>query len=207
MSKKEAKGIAAKNRSMKDWVSKVITPTKPKMTGTDQYDLEIAPEMKWEDSLDIEKDWRLSVAKEKTDRSRTRFMNKVMIIGVVDEVESTLVVGRVVDSLIEVSSFMGKVNMVWKQLLDDEMLKEAIMKKLEQEERDNTILLEFQIKEERLEKQRRARQAWRDAKSNKDISFLTDSLNRIELEEEDDLNVDFDDEGDYIMSNIDVTKS
>ena len=40
MSKKEAKGIAAKNRSMKDWVSKVITPTKPKMTGTDQYDLE-----------------------------------------------------------------------------------------------------------------------------------------------------------------------
>ena len=36
MSKKEAKGIAAKNRSMKDWVSKVITPTKPKMTGTDQ---------------------------------------------------------------------------------------------------------------------------------------------------------------------------
>ena len=54
MSKKEAKGIAAKNRSMKDWVSKVITPTKPKMTGTDQYDLEIAPEMEWEDAPDIE---------------------------------------------------------------------------------------------------------------------------------------------------------
>ena len=88
MSKKEAKGIAAKNISIKDWVSKVITPTKPKMTGTDQYDLEIAPEMEWEDAPDIEKAWRLSVAKEKTDRSRTRFMNKVMMMEVVDELVS-----------------------------------------------------------------------------------------------------------------------
>ena len=48
---------------MKDWVCKVNTPTKPRMTITDQDDLETAPEMEWEDAPDTEKAWRLSVAK------------------------------------------------------------------------------------------------------------------------------------------------
>ena len=39
ISKKEAKSIAARNKSMKDWVSKMITPTKPRVTDTEQCDL------------------------------------------------------------------------------------------------------------------------------------------------------------------------
>jgi hypothetical protein len=49
------------------------------------------------------------------------------------------------------------------------------------------MLLECQMKEERLEKQKKAREAWMEAKMIKDISFLTDSLKRIELETEDDM--------------------
>ena len=81
-------------------------------------------------------------------------MNKVMVMEMVKEmvsmVESTSVVGGVIDNLIEVISFMGEVNVVWNQMDKNEMLKEAIMKKLEQEDRDNTMLLEYQMKEERL---------------------------------------------------------
>ena len=110
--------------------------------------------MEWEDAPDTEKTWRLTVAKEKTELSRRKFMNKVMVMEMVKElvsmVESTSVVGGVMDKLIEVSSFMGEVNVVWNQLDKNEMLKEAIMEKLEQEDRDNTMLLEYQMKEERL---------------------------------------------------------
>ena len=34
MSKKEARNIAAKNKSMKDWVRKVITPTQSRVRDT-----------------------------------------------------------------------------------------------------------------------------------------------------------------------------
>ena len=125
----------------------------------------------------------------------------------VSMVESTSVVGMIMDSLIEVSSFVGEVNVVWNNLLNDDMLKEAIMKKLEQEDKDNTMMLECQIREERLLKQKNARDAWMTAKINKDVSFLIDSLSKIELEKEDDLNYDLDEEGDSIMSNIDVKES
>ena len=184
MSKKEARSMAAKNRSMKDWVSKVITPTKPRMTNTDQDEQEIATEMEWEDAPDLDKAWRLAVAKEKTDRSRTRHMIKVMVMEMVDEmvsmVESTSVVGGIMDSLIKESSFVGEVNVVWSKLLNDGMLKEAIMMRLEQEDRDNTMLLEFRKKEGRLgKKQKKARKAWRKAKNNIDISLLSDDLSKI----------------------------
>ena len=115
-------------------------------------------------------------------------MVKEMVDELVSMVESTSVVGMIMDSLIEVSSFVGEVNVVWNNLLNDDMLKEAIMKKLEQEDKDNTMMLECQIREERLLKQKNARDAWMTAKINKDVSFLIDSLSKIELEKEDDLN-------------------
>ena len=134
-------------------------------------------------------------------------MNKVMVMEMVSMVESTSVVGGVIDNLIEVSSFMGEVNVVWNQLNKDEMLKEAIMEKLEQEDRDNTMMLEFQMKEERLERQEKAREAWREARNNNNILSLTKALSRIELEEDDEQTDDLDDEGDYRMLEIDVTES
>ena len=149
MSKKEARNIAAKNKRMKDWVRKVSTPTRSMVSDMEQGDLEIAPDMEWEDALDIEKAWRLAIAKEKTESSRRRFLNKVIVM---EMVESTSVVGGVIDNLIEASSLMGEVNVVWKQMDNNKVLKEAIMMKLEQEDRNNTMLLEYQIREERLEK-------------------------------------------------------
>ena len=113
--------------------------------------------MEWEDAPDTEKTWRLTVAKEKTELSRRKFMNKVMVMEMAEEivsmVESTSVVGRGIDNLIEASSLMGEVNVVWKQMDNNKLLKEAIMMKLEQEDRENMMLLEYQMRQERLEKQ------------------------------------------------------
>ena len=65
-------------------------------------------------------------------------MNKVMVMEMVKEmvsmVESTSVVGGVIDNLIEVISFMGEVNVVWNRMDKNEMLKEAIMTSKEPEQ-------------------------------------------------------------------------
>ena len=75
----------------------------------------------------------MAIAKEKTESSRRRFVNKVMVMveEMVSMVESTSVIGGVIDNLIEASSFMGEVNVVWNQMDNNVMLKEAIMMKLE----------------------------------------------------------------------------
>ena len=71
--------------------------------------------MEWEDAPDTEKAWRLSSAKEKTERSRTKFKNKGMGMEMGDELVSMV------------------------------------------EDRDKTMLLEFHMKEERLEKQKKGK--------------------------------------------------
>ena len=57
-------------------------------------------------------------------------------------VESASVVGGIMDNMIEVSSFMGEVNVVWNQLNKDEMLNNMLfltkaLSKIEIEEDDN----------------------------------------------------------------------
>ena len=47
---------------------------------------------------------------------------------------SASVVGGVIDNLIEISRFMGEVNVVWNQMDKNEMLKEAIMTSKEPEQ-------------------------------------------------------------------------
>jgi hypothetical protein len=81
-------------------------------------------------------------------------------------VEWTSVVGGIMDNMIEVSSFMGEVNVVWNKLNKDEMLNEAIMEKLEPED------MEFQMKEERLARQKKARDAWREARNNNNMKLM-----------------------------------
>ena len=80
---------------MKDWVRKVSTPTWSLVSDTEHGAMEIPPEMEWEDAPDTEKAWRLAVAKEKTELSRRKIVNKVMVMDMVKEmvsmVESTSV--------------------------------------------------------------------------------------------------------------------
>ena len=65
------------------------------MSDTEHGAMEIPPEMEWEDAPDTEKAWRLAVAKEKTELSRRKIVNKVMVMDMVKEmvsmVESTSV--------------------------------------------------------------------------------------------------------------------
>ena len=64
--------------------------------------------MEWEDAPDVDKAWRLSIAKEKSDTTRNKYENKRMVMDLVYDIarmiEPTLVVGSVMDTLIEASS-------------------------------------------------------------------------------------------------------
>ena len=168
---------------MNDWVRKVSTPTRSIRSDMEHGNLEIASEMEWEDAPDIKKAWRLAIAKEKTESSRRRFMNKVMVMveEIVSMVGSTSVVGGVIDNLTEASSLMGEVNVVGKQMDNNKLLKEAIMMTLEQEDRENTMLLEHKMREERLEKKGLARKAWREARTNNNMLAITEALCEMEL--------------------------
>ena len=50
-------------------------------------------------------------------------MDMEMAEEIVSMVESTSVVGRGIDNLIEASSLMGEVNVVWKQMDNNKVLK------------------------------------------------------------------------------------
>ena len=79
-------------------------------------------------------------------------------------IEPSSVVASVMDILLEESSMLEEVNMIWERLDNNHYLKETIKRKLEQEERDIKLLLEYQMKEERKERQRLATMAWREAR-------------------------------------------
>ena len=78
--------------------------------------------------------------------------------------EPSSAVASVMDIRLEESIMMGEANMICEQLDNNHYLKETIKRKLEQEERDIKLLLEYQMKEERKERQRLATMAWREAR-------------------------------------------
>ena len=80
---------------------------------------------------------------------------------------------------------VGEANVIWDQLDNNHSLKKAVMMRLEQEDRDNTLLLEYQMREERRERQRLATMAWKEARASNNLEKLTKALCEMELQDGD----------------------
>ena len=96
ITKKEANMLSAMNRKMTDWVRKTSLPDSDGIMVAERIELEIASDMEWEDAPDIDRAWRVSVAKDKSEASRKKYQTKVMVEELVNDmirmVEPTLVV-------------------------------------------------------------------------------------------------------------------
>ena len=60
-------------------------------------------------------------------------------------------VRSVVDALVEKNRLVGAVNNIWQQLEGKQTINMAIVMRTEEEERDNKLLLEIHMREERME--------------------------------------------------------
>ena len=81
------------------------------------------------------------------------------------------------------------------------------MRKLEQEDRDNTLLLEYQMKEERKERQRLATMAWTEARASNYLEKLTKALCDMELQYNEVPDYDQDEDGDSKMTKAEMAES
>ena len=97
--------------------------------------------------------------------------------------------------------------MICEQLDTNHSLKEAIMRRLEQEDRDNTLLLEYQMREERKERQRLATMAWKEASASNNLEKLTKALCEMELQDGDVPEDDQDEDGDSKMTEAEIAES
>ena len=91
--------------------------------------------------------------------------------------------------------------MIWQQLDNNQVLKEA----MEQEDRDNMLFTEYQMREERRERQKLASMAWKEARTSNNLDKLTKALCQMELQDvpED----DYDEDGDSRMTEAEIAES
>ena len=97
--------------------------------------------------------------------------------------------------------------MIWQQLDNNQVLKEAIMMKLEQEDRENMLLMEYQMREERRERQKLASMAWKEARTSNNLDKLTKALYEMELQDGDVPEDDYDEDGDSRMTEAEIAES
>ena len=125
--------------------------------------------MEGEDAPDIDR--------EKSETIRRKYKVKRMMTELVEDmiriVEPTSVVSSVVDTLVEKSSLVGAVNDIWHQLEGNKAIMEANEMRMEEEERDNKLLLEIQLKEERMERQIVAKSTWQAAGKHSERDVYT----------------------------------
>ena len=77
------------------------------------------------------------------------------------------------DTLVTSRSMEELVKNIWHQLQLDLEVKQRIMRMMEEEDKEERLLLEAQKKEERMEKQRLVKREWRDGQIQRQFKEIT----------------------------------
>ena len=89
------------------------------------------------------------------------------------------------DTLVTSRSMEELVKNIWHQLQLDLEVKQRIMRMMEEEDKEERLILEAQKKEERMEKQRLVKQEWRDGQIQRQFKEITVCLENLLIMDDD----------------------
>ena len=200
MTKKEKKEIASKNTKVTSWVSKRSVQVQP----VQEQDMDIELGMEWEVTPDVDRSWRIMLAKSKQDEYHrlqgVKMMVNEMVTDMVNSCEPASVVAGIIESIMYNSYVEGEANIVWSKMEANNDIRKRIEMKMLEEEEEIKILLEVQARAERKMMQEEAKSRWLSLREEKIMKELAISLNIMTVRDiPTELDDDQDEDGDIKM--------
>ena len=106
--------------------------------------------MEWEVTPDVDRPWRIILAKSKKDEyhrlQRVKVMVTEMVMDMVNGCEPASVVAGIIESILYNSYVEGEANVVWSRMEANNDIKKRIEMKMLEEEEEIKMLLEVQAR-------------------------------------------------------------
>ena len=130
---------------------------------------------------DVDRPWRIMLAKSKKDEyhrlQKVKVMVTEMVMDMVNGCEPASVVAGIIESILYNSYVEGEANVVWSRMEANNDIKKRIEIKMLEEEEDIKMLLEVQARAERKMLQEEAKCRWLSLREEKVMKELAISLN------------------------------
>ena len=163
ISKKESRNIAAKNTSMKDWLTpsrRIQIPFTAEMYRKKEVD-----EISYMDveEPDYERVSRLNKAKSLQHSGMIERMCSALIMETVEMIPSRALVGFLLEEMIKESTWIGRASNIWTEIMEDDRMKrwlDKVISELRLEKRRETSRKQEEGRRVRLLRKKAAEEIW-----------------------------------------------
>ena len=141
MTKKEKKEIASNNTKVTGWISKRVVQVQP----VQELDMDTELGMEWEVTPDVDRSWRIMLAKSKKDEYHrlqgVKVMVTEMVMDMVNGCESASVSDGILETILYDSYVEGEAKVLWNKMeANNDIKKRREMKMIEEEEEIKMLL-------------------------------------------------------------------